>query len=123
MVVRSNKVMKKCCVIGLGYIGLPTAAVLASNGNDVLGVDINPNIVDLINKGKIHIVEPGLDAIVNETVSCGSLRASKSPEASDVFLIAVPTPCVDSVNEIPQPSIEYVIQAAISISSVIKLAT
>ena len=120
MVVRSNKVMKKCCVIGLGYIGLPTAAVLASKGNDVLGVDINPNIVDLINKGKIHIVEPGLDAIVKETVTCGSLRASKSPEASDVFLIAVPTPCADSINGIPQPSIEYVIQAAISIASVIK---
>ncbi len=78
--------------LGLGYIGLPTSALLAKNGTKVLGVDIDKNIVDIINKGKIHIVEPSLDEIVFNAVSKGNLRASLKPTIADVFLIVVPTP-------------------------------
>ena len=76
--------------IGLGYIGLPTSALIASNGTKVLGVDINHKIVNTINQGKIHIVEPDLDQIVSEAVSSGYLKASLEPFAS-VYLIVVPT--------------------------------
>ncbi|MDB3927270.1 UDP-N-acetyl-D-mannosamine dehydrogenase [Flavobacteriaceae bacterium] len=78
--------------IGLGYIGLPTSALIASNETNVLGVDINPKIVDTINQGKIHIVEPDLDEIVSQAVSNGFLKASTKPTSADVFLIVVPTP-------------------------------
>ena len=78
--------------LGLGYIGLPTSALLAKNGTKVLGVDIDKNVVDIINKGKIHIVEPSLDEIVFNAVSKGNLRASLKPTIADVFLIVVPTP-------------------------------
>ena len=80
------------CVIGLGYIGLPTAAIFASKGMKVLGVDIDQTTIDTINQGKIHIIEPGLDKLVNSAVKSGHLRAAKTPESSDAFLIAVPTP-------------------------------
>ena len=78
--------------IGLGYIGLPTSALIASNGTNVLGVDINQSVVDMINKGKIHIVEPDLDKIVSKTVSNGLFKASTKPTSADVYLIVVPTP-------------------------------
>ena len=78
--------------IGLGYIGLPTSALIASHGTNVLGVDINQNVVDTINKGKIHIVEPDLDKIVSEVVSKGNLKASTKAETARVYLIVVPTP-------------------------------
>ena len=78
--------------VGLGYIGLPTSALIASNNTNVLGVDINQSVVDTINKGKIHIVEPDLDAIVSKAVSDGFLKASTKPISADVFLIVVPTP-------------------------------
>ena len=78
--------------IGLGYIGLPTSALIASNNTNVLGVDINQSVVDTINKGKIHIVEPDLDAVVSKAVSDGFLKVSTRPTAADVFLIVVPTP-------------------------------
>ena len=78
--------------VGLGYIGLPTSALIASNNTNVLGVDINQSVVDTINKGKIHIVEPDLDAIVSKAVSDGFLKASTKPTTADVFLIVVPTP-------------------------------
>ena len=79
-------------VIGLGYIGLPTAAVIASNGIRVIGVDVNQHAVDTINQGKIHIVEPELDILVHAAVHEGYLRATTQPEPADAFLIAVPTP-------------------------------
>jgi UDP-N-acetyl-D-mannosaminuronic acid dehydrogenase len=82
----------KVSVIGLGYIGLPTSALMASHGIEVVGVDINQNIVDIVNKGKIHIVEPGLDILVRTSVKAGHLRATISLEKSDAFMIAVPTP-------------------------------
>ena len=78
--------------MGLGYIGLPTAAVAASYGIDVVGVDINPDVVNTINKGEIHIVEPDLDKVVKQVVQNGKLRASLQPEKADAFFIVVPTP-------------------------------
>ncbi|MEH7886350.1 nucleotide sugar dehydrogenase [Bacillus sp. JJ1609] len=84
--------MKKICVIGLGYIGLPTAAMFAKSGHDVIGVDINENAVNLLNKGEIHIEEVGLDDLVKKVVQEGRLIASLEPEPADVFIIAVPTP-------------------------------
>jgi len=82
----------KVNVIGLGYIGLPTAAVVADKGIEVLGVDINPTVVDNINAGKIHIAEPELDVLVKRVVEQGFLKAALTPEYADVFLIVVPTP-------------------------------
>ena len=82
----------KVTIMGLGYIGLPTAALIASKGIKVHGVDINKKVVDTINEGKIHIVEPDLDGLVHEVVKNGFLRASTFPAKADVFLIAVPTP-------------------------------
>lgn len=82
----------KAVFMGLGYIGLPTAAIAASKGIDVVGVDINPAVVETINQGKIHIVEPELDKVVKEVVGKKQLRAALTPEAADVFLIVVPTP-------------------------------
>jgi UDP-N-acetyl-D-mannosaminuronic acid dehydrogenase len=78
--------------IGLGYIGLPTSALIASHGTNVLGVDINQKVVDTINKGKIHIVEPDLGQIVSKAVSNGFFKASIKPISADIFLIVVPTP-------------------------------
>lgn len=84
--------MKNVCVFGLGYIGLPTAAMFAHHGANVVGVDVNQHAVDTINQGKIHIVEPGLEAIVKQAVENGKLKASLTPVHSDAYLIAVPTP-------------------------------
>jgi UDP-N-acetyl-D-mannosaminuronic acid dehydrogenase len=78
--------------IGLGYIGLPTSALIASHGTNVLGVDINQSVVDTINEGKIHIVEPDLDKIVSTAVSKGNLKASTKAIPAEVYLIVVPTP-------------------------------
>lgn len=80
------------CLMGMGYIGLPTAAISAGKGLNILGVDINEKVVETINKGEIHIIEPGLGALVKQVVESGNLRASLSPEVSDVYLIVVPTP-------------------------------
>lgn len=83
---------KRISVIGLGYIGLPTAAVIASNNIHVVGVDINKYAVDTINQGNIHIVEPGLQELVKSAVSQGYLKAFTEPQKADAFLMAVPTP-------------------------------
>ena len=80
------------CVIGLGYIGLPTASLLGTKGYKVIGVDSNPEVVETINQGRIHIVEPDLDILVKSAVGSGNLRASLEPEAADIFILAVPTP-------------------------------
>lgn len=84
--------MKNICVFGLGYIGLPTAAMFAHHGANVVGVDVNQHAIDTINQGKIHIVEPGLEAIVKQAVAAGKLKASLTPVSSNAYLIAVPTP-------------------------------
>lgn len=83
---------KKICVLGLGYIGLPTASIFASNGFQVCGVDVNPAVVDIINNGDIHIEEPGLKTVVAAAINSGNLRASLKPSEADVFILAVPTP-------------------------------
>ena len=96
--------MKKATFMGLGYIGLPTAAVAADKGLQVLGVDVNPKVVDMVNSGKIHIVEPELDTMVKRVVDKGHLKASLKPESADVFLIVVPTP----FRQNRRPDISYV---------------
>ena len=83
---------RKLCVLGLGYIGLPTASTFAVNGLKVLGVDINPNVVETLQKGLIHIHEPGLRDIVTRAMQSGNFTVSTKPEKADAFLIAVPTP-------------------------------
>lgn len=103
-------------VIGLGYIGLPTAAILASRGVKVIGVDVNEEAVETINAGKIHIVEPDLDIVVHGAVSAGKLVATTKPEAADAFIIAVPTP----FKECYEPDLSYVHQAAKNIASVLE---
>lgn len=85
-------------VVGLGYIGLPTAAVIASRGINVTGVDINPETVDTVNEGKVHIVEPDLDIIVKSVVAVGKLTASRQAKESDAFLVTVPTPLDNKLN-------------------------
>ncbi|MEH6383035.1 MAG: UDP-N-acetyl-D-mannosamine dehydrogenase [Colwellia sp.] len=109
-------------VIGLGYIGLPTAAMFAAYGKTVIGVDVNQNAVDTINRGEIHIVEPDLDAIVHKAVTGGKLKAVITPEPADAFLIAVPTPFLPTENEgdIPQPDLKYIKAAAKAVAPVLK---
>lgn len=99
-------------VIGLGYIGLPTAAVLSSRGVDVIGVDVDSRVVDTLNQGKIHIVEPELDMLFHGAVSSGKFRAVQTPEEAEVFVIAVPTP----FKENHKPDLAYVESAARSIA-------
>ena len=108
--------MKKICVMGLGYIGLPTASLLANRGYEVHGVDVVQKTVDIINQGRIHIVEPGLDTFVQSAVKSGKLVADIKPREADIFIIAVPTPFKD--NHIP--NIDYIVSATKSISSYIK---
>jgi len=103
-------------VIGLGYIGLPTAALLASRGIKVIGVDINESVVETINKGMIHIVEPELSELVKKSVSIGDLQASTMPVKADVFIVSVPTPFKDNF----EPDLLYIESAAKSISSVLE---
>ena len=103
-------------IIGMGYIGLPTAAVFAAAGKKVIGVDINQTAVDTINQGKIHIVEPELDAVVKTVVATGHLRATTVPESADAFLIAVPTPFKGD----HEPDVSYVEAAVRSIAPVLK---
>lgn len=94
----------KACFMGLGYIGLPTAIIAAEHGIDVVGVDINPQVVEMTNKGLIHIVEPGLQELCRQVVASGHLKASVKPEVSDVYLIVVPTPFKGN----HEPDISYV---------------
>ncbi|TOF71425.1 UDP-N-acetyl-D-mannosamine dehydrogenase, partial [Vibrio parahaemolyticus] len=108
-------------VVGLGYIGLPTAAMFASRKKKVVGVDVNQHAVDTINQGKIHIVEPELDMIVNAAVKEGYLKAVTTPEAADAFLIAVPTPFLPcKEGEVPAPDLSYIEAASKAIAPVLK---
>ncbi|WP_215398435.1 UDP-N-acetyl-D-mannosamine dehydrogenase [Rheinheimera oceanensis] len=102
-------------VIGLGYIGLPTAAVIASRGVEVLGVDVSEHAVNTINQGKIHIVEPDLDMLVQAAVTTGKLKASLTPEPAEAFMIAVPTP----FKENKTPDLSYIKAALENIAPVI----
>ncbi len=111
-----NQKRKNVCIVGLGYIGLPTAALLATNGYKIHGVDISEHVVNTINKGEIHIIEPDLDGFVKNAVSQGNLKAALIPEEADVFVIAVPTP----FHEGYKPNIDYVLKATQSIAPFVK---
>lgn len=100
MELKNNRV----CIAGLGYIGLPTAAMLASRGDEVIGFDTNPEVVASINQGKPHFDEPDLQMLLHAAVNTGSLRAGRGPEPADFFIIAVPTPFADS----KQPDLSHV---------------
>ncbi|WP_191026303.1 UDP-N-acetyl-D-mannosamine dehydrogenase [Salinimonas profundi] len=118
------EINKTVCVIGLGYIGLPTAALLANRGFKVHGVDVDKHAVDTINEGKIHIVEPDLDTFVNSAVNSGMLTAHLEPAPADIFLVAVPTPFHhDQLNPItnsPVPNVDYVVKATQAIAPHVK---
>lgn len=106
----------KVVVLGLGYIGLPTAAVIARTGAHVLGIDVDPRVVDTVNSGKVHIEEIDLDGLVSGVVARGLLRASTDIERADVFVIAVPTPFDDD----HAPNIGYVLKAATNVAAAVK---
>ena len=114
----------KICVMGMGYIGLPTAALLANRSYQVHGVDVNQHAIDTINRGEIHIVEPELDAFVSNAVRSRSLVANIEPSEANVFMIAVPTPFhTDKVNKItnsPIPNVDYIVDATKKIAPYIK---
>ena len=114
----------KICIMGMGYIGLPTAALLANKGYYVRGVDVNQSVIDTINKGEIHIVEPDLDVLVKSAVDNKLLAVEKEPAESEVFIIAVPTPFhSDKFNEItksPVPNVDFIISATKKIAPFIK---
>ncbi len=103
--------ISRICVMGLGYIGLPTSALLANRGFQVHGVDVNPKTVDIISQGRIHIVEPELDTFVRAAVESGNLKASLLPAEADVFVLAVPTPFHHGSGDTPRPNIDYVLEA------------
>jgi len=103
-------------MVGLGYIGLPTAAIMASRGLQVVGLDVNQSAVDTINAGGVHIVEPDLDIVVRSVVTTGNLRATTKAETSDAFLIAVPTP----FKEQHTPDLAYIKAAATAIAPVLE---
>ena len=94
----------KACFMGLGYIGLPTAIIAAKHGVQITGVDINPRVVEMTNQGKLHIIEPGMQELLQEVVSGGQLKASTTPEESDAYFMVVPTPFKGN----HEPDISYV---------------
>lgn len=102
--------------MGLGYIGLPTAIIAAGSGVDVIGVDVNPKVVEMTNRGVIHIVEPGLQELCSEIVKTGKLKASGTPEESDVYLVVVPTPFKGN----HEPDISYVEAATRMVAPLLK---
>jgi UDP-N-acetyl-D-mannosaminuronic acid dehydrogenase len=118
------KTNKTVCMMGLGYIGLPTAALLANRGYKVHGVDIDQRAVDIINQGKIHIVEPELDTFVHSAVNSGMLTAYTIPAEADIFMVAVPTPfhhdTMNPVTNSPVPNIDYIISATKAIAPFVK---
>jgi UDP-N-acetyl-D-mannosaminuronic acid dehydrogenase len=108
--------MEKICVLGLGYVGLPTASLLATKGYSVAGVDVKQDVVDQINRGKVHIVEPDLDVMVKSAVQSGNLKAYAEAQPADIFIIATPTPFKGD----HQPDLRYVFSAARGIAKVAK---
>lgn len=109
--------LNSICMIGLGYIGLPTAGVFAKNGIEVKGVDINEETVNIINQGKIHIEEPGLEELIKEVVDKGMFRAYTTPQEADAFIMAVPTPFK---GENYEPNLDYIESATRSLAKVLK---
>lgn len=106
----------KACFMGLGYIGLPTAIIAAKHGVQICGVDINPKVVEMTNQGKLHIIEPGMQELLQEVVESGSLHASTVPEESDAYFMVVPTPFKGN----HEPDISYVETATRSVLPLLK---
>lgn len=106
----------KACFIGLGYIGLPTSIIAAKHGVQVLGVDINPKVVDMTNQGRLHIIEPGLEEMLQEVVGAGTFRAALRPEESDAYFMVVPTPFKGN----HEPDISYVEAATKAVLPLLK---
>jgi UDP-N-acetyl-D-mannosaminuronic acid dehydrogenase len=111
--------MSSLCVLGLGYIGLPTASIFATKGRAVLGVDISPTVVATINSGRIHIQEPDLDVLVRAAVQSGNLRAAPAPAPAEAFIIAVPTPFTVEASGARRPDLSFVEAAARSLAAVV----
>ena len=107
------------CVLGLGYIGLPTASTFATHGLKVIGVDTNPEIVNGLNNGQVHIFENGLDELVHNALNTGNLTIKSHPDPADAFIIAVPTP----FKEGKKADLDFVISAAESIVPYLKKGT
>ena len=108
--------MSSLCVLGLGYIGLPTASIFATKGRRVLGVDVSASVVETINSGRIHIQEPDLDVLVRAAVQSGNLKAATTPAAADVFILAVPTPFLALADGARVPDLSFVEAATRSIA-------
>lgn len=111
--ISGQKNYNRICVIGLGYIGLPTASFLATKGYQILGVEVNRDIVHKLNKGQVILQEPSLDMLVKSAVNSGHLKAAMEPEKADIFIIAVPTPFYKDHH----PDLSYVKQACLTISA------
>ncbi len=111
--------MSSLCVLGLGYIGLPTASIFATKGRLVLGVDVSPTVVETINSGRIHIQEPDLDVLVRAAVQSGNLKASLKPGTADTFIIAVPTPFQVRADGARVPDLSFVEAATRSLAPVV----
>jgi UDP-N-acetyl-D-mannosaminuronic acid dehydrogenase len=108
--------MENICVLGLGYVGLPTASLLATKGYSVAGIDVKQEVVEQINQGKVHIVEPDLDVMVKSAVQSGNLKAYAEAQPADIFIIATPTPFTGD----HQPDLTYVFSAAKGVAKVVK---
>lgn len=106
----------KACFIGLGYIGLPTSIIAAKHGVDIVGVDINPSVVEQTNKGHLHIIEPGMEEMLQEVIKAGKLHATTIPEEADAYFIVVPTPFKGN----HEPDISYVEAATRSVIPFLK---
>jgi UDP-N-acetyl-D-mannosaminuronic acid dehydrogenase len=107
---------QKIAVLGMGYIGLPTCAMFASKGISVIGIDVNKHVVERVNRGEVHIVEPDLDGLIQKVVSNGRLKAALAPEPADAFIIAVPTPFKGD----HKPDVDFVLEATRSIAPCLK---
>src|SRR5712671_1246496 len=112
---KSSVGVSSLCVLGLGYIGLPTASMFATNGHKVTGVDINASILETLRAGKIHIEEPGLSTVVKAALTSRNLELASQPVPADVFIIAVPTPYKDVHGSSPVADMTFVTAAAESI--------
>lgn len=106
----------KACFMGLGYIGLPTAIIAAKHGVEIIGVDINPKVVEMTNQGRLHIIEPGMEEMLQEVVKSGALKASTTPEVSDAYFMVVPTPFKGN----HEPDISYVEAATRAVLPLLK---
>jgi UDP-N-acetyl-D-mannosaminuronic acid dehydrogenase len=112
--------LQKIVVMGLGYIGLPTASILATKGHQVVGVDVSEDVVSTTNSGKIHIIEPDLDILVRSAVNSGNLKATLIPEEADTFILAVPTPFKEADHNPKTPDLSFVESATKAIAPYLK---